>query len=110
MCGVRVWCVCGVCVGLYVCVCKCGVGDVWCVVCVCMCGVGDVWCVVCVCMCGVCDVWCGVVCVCVCVCVVVLIPRLVMSHCLLTGRLRPLWKKPGLSSLLHRHLTAGSTQ
>ena len=71
-----------------------------------MCGV---WCV-CVCvvyvMCGV--VWC--VSVCVCVCVVVLIPRLVMSHCLLTGRLRPLWKKPGLSSLLHRHLTAGSTQ
>ena len=44
----------------------------------------------------------------VCVCVVLLSPRLVMSHCLLTSRLRPLWKRPGLSSLFHRHLTVAA--
>jgi hypothetical protein len=81
VCGVGVWCVCGV---------GCGVVGVWCVcavcvVCVCgVCGVvcGVVWCVcdVCACVCGVCGVCvvcvccvCGVcvvgVCVFVCVCV-----------------------------------------
>ena len=44
------------------------------------------------------------------VCGVLLSPHLVTSRCLLTSTLRCLRKRPGLSSLFRRHLTAGSTR